>query len=64
MSPLVLNPPTFEAMSCFVCGRRMVAVTRHLMICDVLIKERVKVMRVVLMEMKIVYVYIHIIVLV
>ena len=36
--PLVLNPLTtsFEAVYCFICGRRTVAVARYRMICLVL----------------------------
>ena len=39
MFPLVLYPPPpyFEAVYCFICGRRRVAVARYRMICLVLI---------------------------
>ena len=38
---LVLYPPSpyFEAVYCFICGRRRVAVARHRMICLVLSKD-------------------------
>ena len=29
MFPLVLYPPSFEAVYCYICGRRMVAVARY-----------------------------------
>ena len=36
MFPLVLYPPSFEAVYCYICSRRRVAVSRYLMICLVL----------------------------
>ena len=38
MLPLVLYPPYFEAVYCFICGRRRVAAARYRMICLVLFK--------------------------
>ena len=35
--PLVLYNPSFEAVPCFVCGRRRMAVIQHQMICLVLV---------------------------
>ena len=37
MFPLVLPPPSYEAVNCFICGRRRVAVARYRIICLVLI---------------------------
>ena len=37
MFPLVLYPPSFEAVYCYISGRRMVAVARYRMFCLVLI---------------------------
>ena len=36
MLPFILNPPSFKAMFCYICGRRRVAVVRYRMICLVL----------------------------
>ena len=35
----VTPPPYFEAMYCFICGRRRVAVARYRMICLVFIQK-------------------------
>ena len=32
-------PPPFEAVYCFICGRRRVAVARYRMICLILVKS-------------------------
>ena len=37
MFPLVLYPPSFEAVYCYICGRRKVAAARYRMICLVLV---------------------------
>ena len=38
MFPLVMYPPpSFEAVNCYICGRRRVAVARYRMICLVLV---------------------------
>ena len=40
MFPLVLYPPpSFEAVYCYICGRRGVAVARYRMICLVLVNS-------------------------
>ena len=39
MFPLVLLPPYFEGVYCFICGRRRVAVARYRMICLVLLNS-------------------------